>query len=127
MLNIDLRDSEISVLGPLLISMLVGLLANAVNAGETHDRLSRNTGWSSFAGVASGGQYSALDQITPANVDDLERAWVVHTGDVVEGPAAEGGSSFQATPLFWNDTLFVCTPLNRVLADRSVDTRSQNS
>jgi quinoprotein glucose dehydrogenase len=103
--------------------MWVGLLANAVNAGEIHDRLSHNTGWNSFAGVASGGQYSALGQITPANVDGLERAWVVHTGDVVAGSAAEGGSSFQATPLFWNDTLFVCTPLNRVLALDAEDGR----
>jgi quinoprotein glucose dehydrogenase len=139
MLNIDLRDSEIrgvifnhrgsrrrrsrALLGPLFVSMLVGFLANSGNAGETHDQLRGNTGWNAVGGVRSGGQYSALGQITPANIDRLERAWVAHTGDVVEGPAAEGGSSFQATPVFWNDTLFVCTPLNRVLALDAEDGR----
>lgn len=131
-MNNDLRGSEIRrlifcqrrsgrgrsrVLPVLLVPViLAGFLSSGVDASDTHDRLSRNTGWTSFAGVASGGQYSALDQITPANVDRLERAWVARTGDVVEGSAAEGGSSFQATPVFWNDTLFVCTPLNRLLA-----------
>ena len=82
----------------------------------THSELSNNTSWPSFAGAPSGGQYSALDQITTDNVATLERAWIHHTGDVVKGAAVDGGSSFQATPVIWDDTLYVCTPNNRVLA-----------
>ena len=88
----------------------------AMGASETHTKLSSNRGWASFGGLGSGGQYSSLSQITAANVQKLERAWVFNTGDVVEGTAAAGGSSFEATPIFWNDALFFCTPMNRVVA-----------
>lgn len=106
----------------LLLSLLLGLLvmsfemSDALAQSDLHRRLQGNETWSSFAGVASGGQFSALADINVANVSKLERAWVVHTGDVVAGPAAEGGTSFQATPLIWNDSLYVCTPMHRVLA-----------
>ncbi|MDE0800934.1 MAG: pyrroloquinoline quinone-dependent dehydrogenase [Rhodospirillaceae bacterium] len=85
-------------------------------SADTHTSLIENTSWPSFGGVRSGGQYSALNQINKSNVAGLERAWTIHTGDVEKGPAASGGSSFQATPVLWNDTLYVCTPSNRVLA-----------
>ena len=73
-------------------------------------------GWSSYGGQPSGGQFSAATLIDSGNVDRLERAWSVHTGDVVNASAYNGGTSFQATPILWNRTLFVCTPLNRVIA-----------
>lgn len=92
------------------------LLGEATAQSLVHSTLAANRGWASFAGVASGGQYSALSQINTSNVESLERAWVVHTGDVVHGPAKDGGSAFQATPLFWEDKLYVCTPMHRVLA-----------
>jgi quinoprotein glucose dehydrogenase len=97
---------------------VIGMTAAPLAASETavYRQLLENRGWSSFAGVASGGQYSALSEINTENVERLERAWVVNTGDVVEGPAAEGGTAFQATPVFWEDKLYICTPLHRVLA-----------
>lgn len=100
-----------------LVAMLAtaGLYADTASTGP-HQQLLENRSWSSFAGVASGGQYSALNDINVDNVASLERAWVVHTGDVIEGPAADGGTSFQATPILWEDKLYVCTPLHRVLA-----------
>ncbi len=99
--------------------VLTGFLLGPTNqtlASETHAELLNNTGWEAFGGLQSGGQYSALDQINLDNVSRLTRAWVAHTGDVVEGDAAEGGSSFQATPLYRDGKLFVCTPMNRVIA-----------
>jgi len=90
--------------------------APGVAASDLQTRLAANTGWSAFGGLASGGQYSALDQIDRSNVARLQRAWVARTGDVAKGAAADGGSSFQATPVLWNETLYVCTPMNRVLA-----------
>ncbi|MFK7830465.1 MAG: pyrroloquinoline quinone-dependent dehydrogenase [Congregibacter sp.] len=91
-------------------------VAAIAETSALHTKLQENQTWSSFAGVGSGGQYSALSDINTGNVERLQRAWTVHTGDVVEGPTAEGGTSFQATPILWDDKLFVCTPLHRVLA-----------
>ncbi len=107
-----LRISPLMAMAVLLLGSVSAFAADS----STHAALTENTSWPSFGGAPSGGQYSALDQITAANVANLERAWVHHTGDVVEGSAADGGSSFQATPVIWDDTLYVCTPKNRVLA-----------
>ncbi|MFK7956333.1 MAG: pyrroloquinoline quinone-dependent dehydrogenase [Lysobacterales bacterium] len=97
---------------------LLGLLIFTGNtlASETHNTVLNNQGWEAFGGVQSGGQYSALDQINANNVSQLTRAWTAHTGDFVVGKAAEGGSSFQATPLYRDGKLFICTPMNRVIA-----------
>jgi quinoprotein glucose dehydrogenase len=104
------------VASPLISTLFLIASYTTLSAADTHTSLAENTSWPSFGGAPSGGQYSALDQINSSNVGALERAWIIHTGDVVEGPAAEGGSSFQATPVLWGDTLYVCTPNNRVLA-----------
>ena len=45
--------------------------------------------WPAWGGTHSGQRYSQLDQITPANVGGLERAWIAHTGDLPQG-AGEG-------------------------------------
>jgi len=70
--------------------------------------------WRHYGGDAGGSRWSPLEQITPDNVAHLELAWELHTGDVVsEGP---GKTTFQATPILIDETLYVCTPLNRVFA-----------
>ncbi len=104
--------------GCLLGTFLAMLLPTAgfTEPSAAHEALLKNQGWTSFGGVASGGQYSALDEINRANVKGLERAWTSRTGDVVEGPAIEGGSSFEGTPIYWGGKLYVCTPMHRVLA-----------
>ncbi len=84
----------------------------------------RAAGWSHYGGDAGGRRHSPLDQITPANVDDLEVAWVYHHGDVLEAggyeAAAHGGSpastTFQNTPILVDDTLYICSPFNKVIA-----------
>ncbi|MEP5507885.1 MAG: pyrroloquinoline quinone-dependent dehydrogenase [Erythrobacter sp.] len=72
--------------------------------------------WPAFGGQRNGGQYSTAQSITNENVGQLERIWDYHTGDLIDAPAVDGGTSFQATPVLWNETLFICTPLNRVMA-----------
>jgi quinoprotein glucose dehydrogenase len=72
--------------------------------------------WPSFGNDPGGSQYSPLNQITPANVDKLKVAWMHKSGDVVEGSMREGGTSLQVTPIHVNDTVYYCTPLNRVIA-----------
>lgn len=84
--------------------------------------------WGSYGASAGGGHYSDLNQINAANVETLEPAWEHRSGDFrlpLEwdgsispglGKRAETQSSFQVTPIVVNDTLFYCTPFNRVFA-----------
>jgi quinoprotein glucose dehydrogenase len=69
-------------------------------------------------GAEGGTHYSALDEISPANVDSLRIAWVFRTGDVSDGAADSSGpaTAFEATPLMLDGTLYIATPSARVMA-----------
>jgi quinoprotein glucose dehydrogenase len=71
-------------------------------------------GWPQYGATKGGGHDSALTQITRDNLDRLQMAWIYHTGDVAKGPGAK--SSFQTTPILVDDTLYFCSPFNRVIA-----------
>ena len=60
------------------------------------------TGWDYYGNTEGGTNFSALDQITPANVQTLERAWEFRTGLANLGRSP----TFQATPVFWNGNLY---------------------
>jgi quinoprotein glucose dehydrogenase len=71
-------------------------------------------GWPVWGGDAGGSRHSPLAEITRENVADLELAWTFRTGDYREsGPVR---TSFQATPVLHGDTLYLCTPFDRVFA-----------
>ncbi|MFO6446055.1 membrane-bound PQQ-dependent dehydrogenase, glucose/quinate/shikimate family [Erythrobacter sp. NE805] len=71
--------------------------------------------WPAYGGSYSARRFSPLGQITPANVGQLHRAWLTHTGDL-PSPRAEGTYGAENTPLKVGDTLYVCTPKNIVIA-----------
>jgi quinoprotein glucose dehydrogenase len=74
-----------------------------------------NDDWVAYGGTGAGNRYSALDQITPQNVNQLQRAWEFHTGDVQRaGDPAE--TTYEVTPLKVGDTLYLCTPHDLVFA-----------
>jgi len=83
---------------------------------ETLPASPQYTGWYTFNGDLMDQKYAALDQITPANVGRLVKAWEVHTGDVSDGKGKIPPSDWSATPLFVNDTVYVSTPFYRVFA-----------
>ena len=84
--------------------------------------------WQSYGGSPGGGHYSPLTQITPANVAELELAWEHRSGDFRSAREGAAGSKFgerdgprpqsamQVTPIVVDDTLYYCTPFNRVFA-----------
>ena len=78
--------------------------------------------WTSYGKDSGGGHYSKASEITPENVHNLERAWVHRSGDFQDGANTRGTisneiqTSFQATPLLVDETLYYCTPFNRVFA-----------
>lgn len=71
--------------------------------------------WPAFGRDPGGSQHSPLKEINTTNVKKLRRAWVHRSGDFVDAPGSKG-SHLQTTPLHVNDTLYFCTPLNRVFA-----------
>src|SRR6185437_3089463 len=87
--------------------------------------------WIDFNGNRMAQKYSSATQITPENVKNLSVAWSLNTGDVYRGPggrpsdssyaiaargAISGKTSWQSTPLFVNNTVYVSTPFYRIFA-----------
>ncbi len=63
--------------------------------------------WLTYSGGYSSNRHSPLDQITPANVKNLEQKWVLQ-GNVV--------GTWQATPLVIDGVMYVTQRLNDVVA-----------
>ena len=78
--------------------------------------------WPTYGNDPGSSRYSPLTEITKSNLRDLKVAWVYHTGDVSYANTTWNGkkvwakSTFEATPLFVDGTLYVVSPFNRVIA-----------
>ena len=75
-----------------------------------------DTSWQHYGGDAGGRRFSPHTEITPGNVGDLKLAWTFRTGDSSDGSEFAGTSSFKATPVLLDDTLYISTSFNRVIA-----------
>jgi len=122
------RTAALPLAGSLGIAALVGVIALF---SEYHDRPGQLAGprasvaanyggvpdgdWSAYGRSWRGDKWSPLTQITPANVDQLEVAWQIQTGDTMrEGDPHE--TTYEVTPIKIADTVYLCTPHNIVLA-----------
>ncbi|MCB1686052.1 MAG: hypothetical protein KDI31_16265, partial [Pseudomonadales bacterium] len=109
-----------------IAGMLCSLLLAAALAGCSQnaptDLVTGGTvaGWPAYGATPGGTHFSRADQITPENVAWLTEAWVHNSGDYREAARGDGRflsqSSFQATPILIDDTLYYCSPFNRVFA-----------
>ena len=76
--------------------------------------------WPVYGGDPGGMRYSALTDINRDNVGRLTKSWSWATGEVpvprTDSTKAARPGTFQATPLMVNDTLYLSTPYNRVVA-----------
>jgi quinoprotein glucose dehydrogenase len=95
--------------------VVCALLAGCLPAGGAIGE-ELGVGWPSYGGDPGGTRYSRLAQITTQNVASLVPAWEYHTGDVSDGSGAVSVTSFQATPILFGDSLYLCTPFNRIVA-----------
>ena len=69
--------------------------------------------WNAYGGTLEGQRYSSLKQITPANVRQLQPAWIQRTGDLPDREEAvthQREYHSEATPIQVGDTLYTCTP-----------------
>ncbi len=73
------------------------------------------TGWPHWGMDAGGQRHSPARQITPQNVGRLTEAWRYRTGELGQDTRDER-LTFEATPVLWNDTLYVSTAYGAVHA-----------
>lgn len=71
--------------------------------------------WVAYGRDPGGERFSPLDGIRRENVASLEVAWTFRTGDAYS-PKIGRPTAHEATPLHIDDTLFLSTPLGRVIA-----------
>ncbi|MCX2982302.1 pyrroloquinoline quinone-dependent dehydrogenase [Halieaceae bacterium IMCC14734] len=100
----------------LAIAIALGLGLSACDNSPPLQMDGPTAQWPHVGGNQQGQRFSPLTQVTLENVDDLQVAWTYRTGDVSSGNERHGPTTFQATPLVVADTLYFCTPYNRVIA-----------
>ncbi len=84
-------------------------------AAQAEPQLETGADWPAYGGTYHALRYSPLSQITRDNVDQLERAWEYNTGDM-PSEAAEGKYSPENTPLKIGNNLYLCSPMNILIA-----------
>jgi alcohol dehydrogenase (cytochrome c) len=99
----------------LLLTIVVAAAASldaqqAVTSDRILNAAKEPQNWLTYSGHYNGQRYSLLDQITPANVRDLELAWVFQVRSL------GGGDKFEATPIVNNGVLYTVSPPNDVVA-----------
>ena len=91
--------------------LLVSLIPTGAAAQVSFERLLRADeepeNWLTYSGSYKSNRHSRLDQITPANVTDLEMRWVFQ---------ARSLEVFQATPLVVDGIMYLVEPTNTVVA-----------
>lgn len=87
------------------LALVLGALLGAAQDGD----------WSAYGRDPGGERFSPLDAVRRDNVASLQVAWTFRTGDSYI-PKAGRPTAFEATPLYVDGTLYLSTPLGRVIA-----------
>ena len=75
----------------------------------------RDSDWPVHSGDRNGTRFSALGQITPDNVQNLEVAWTYRSGEMKRRSAEEIDRSKDGNiPIKVGNSLLICTPFNRI-------------
>jgi quinoprotein glucose dehydrogenase len=75
----------------------------------------QNGEWLAYGRDPGGERYSPLVDVNRKNVATLQVAWTFRTGDAYQ-PLRNRPTAFEATPLYVDGTLYLSTPLGRVIA-----------
>lgn len=92
-----------------LVTMLLLGVASIALHGQAVD-------WSANGRDAQGTRYSPAAEITRTNVNRLAVAWTYRTGEADPRFKTEKATAFEATPLVVDGTMYLGTPLGRVIA-----------
>lgn len=91
-----------------MTGLLLGIAPAALHGQEVD--------WSANGRDAQGARYSPASEITRQNVNRLEVAWTYRTGETDPRFKTKKETAFEATPLVVDGTMYVGTPLGRVIA-----------
>jgi quinoprotein glucose dehydrogenase len=97
------------------VSGKLGFLVAAVALVATLQTGAQDGDWQAYGRDAGGERFSPLDVIRRDNVGTLQVAWTYRTGDAYQ-PKDSRPTAFEATPLVIDGTLYLSTPLGRVIA-----------
>ena len=100
----------------LALSMIAAVLLESCGQAPPLELDGPVAEWPVQGGDAGNIHYSPLTQIHRGNVSGLEVAWIHHHGDVRDGSDGGARTTFEATPIVVDGTLYYCTGLNRVIA-----------
>lgn len=108
--------AALTIIAPFFTSPknIKGVIDNPLAEHINPDQIAADD-WPAYGGTNAGLHYSALDQITPKNVHQLQEAWRIQTGDM---PSKDDPIEItnENTPLKVNDLIYACTPHSKVLA-----------
>jgi len=90
------------------------LIAFALLTASTVHAQTADDEWRAYGHDALGSRYSPLTQIDRSNVSRLGVAWTYHTGEPL--PTKDMKRSLEVTPLMIGNTLYLSTPLGKVVA-----------
>ncbi|MGD8415511.1 MAG: pyrroloquinoline quinone-dependent dehydrogenase [Pseudomonadales bacterium] len=107
------------------------LLCFGVGAGTLTANADEHSGegdleWPYYGSAPGGGRYSPAEQINASNLNRLKQVWEHRSGDYRTGELDSGlefeegmaarPTTLMVTPIMLNDTVYYCTPYNRVFA-----------
>jgi quinoprotein glucose dehydrogenase len=103
---------------PLLALSCIAALASfpAARAAPPHRLVDDDMGWGWYGGDEGGNRYSEIAIIDRNNVAGLRPAWTYRTGELGAGFARADKLSFETTPILIDDTLYLSTPTDIVIA-----------
>ncbi|MFM6830394.1 MAG: pyrroloquinoline quinone-dependent dehydrogenase [Novosphingobium sp.] len=87
------------------------LLATSACQQQKFDRSGDD--WPYYLGNPEQTHYSTLDQITPANVHQLQIAWTYDSGKAIDGPYAKADA--EGNPLVVGERMWVISPTGRLI------------
>ena len=95
---------------------LTSVLVTSTPLTSTLAAAPTDTGWQAYGGDPGGTRYSRLAQFTRANVGELRLAWTFRTGELGAGMKDWSRSAFEATPILYDNTLYLTTSGTDVVA-----------
>ena len=104
-----------SASGSLLVAGLAVVAGTLLFAAQPARPAQQDGEWPAYGRDAGGERFSPLDRINRGNVTSLKVAWTFRTGDAYQ-PKEGRATAFEATPLYVDGTLYLSTPLGRVIA-----------
>jgi quinoprotein glucose dehydrogenase len=110
----DLTSLRVRTAGLLaFISVLAALFSGW---GSTVGRTGGVADWPAYGRDPGGSRYSPLTEINRGNVKTLRVAWTHRTGAAGQKANSARKAAFEATPILVDGTLYLSTPLSRVIA-----------